>query len=143
MIAAANPQTGHLLWRISGAELTHHIATVDDKMLVRVADPNAPSDPTTEPTGREFVRIYDSYSGEPVSPPIDMTGSVSVEVYWIKSDGSQLIYNYIDSSTGYSTVAYHMETGEKTWEIKLESFAGYPGGAIIAATGEGSVSLFR
>lgn len=141
-IAAANPDTGHLLWRISGSEPTHQIATVDDKMLVKVANPDASSDPTTGPTGREVVRVYDCYSGEPVSPEIDMTGSVSVEVYWIKSDGSQLVYNYIDSSSGYSAVAYVMATGEKAWEIPMAGFAGYPGGAIVAP-GEGSVSLFR
>lgn len=35
--AAANPATGHLLWRISGSELTDEIATADDKMIMKVA----------------------------------------------------------------------------------------------------------
>lgn len=141
-IAAANPETGHLLWRISGPELTHEIATADDKLMVKVNDPDA-STSTTGPTGREVVRVYDCYSGEPVSPPIDMTGSVSVEVYWIKTDGSRLVYNYIDSDGGYTEAAYLMATGEKSWEVPLAGHSGYPGGAIVAATGEGSVSLFR
>ena len=141
-IAAANPETGHLLWRISGEELTHQIATADDKMMVKINDPAA-STSTTGPTGREVVRVYDCYSGEPVSPPIDMTGSVSVEVYWIKTDGSRLVYNYIDSDAGYTEAAFLIATGEKSWEIPLAGHSGYPGGAIVAATGEGSVSLFR
>ena len=142
-IAAANPETGHLLWRIAGPDLTQQIATVDDKMIVKVADPDRPSDPTAEPTGREFVRVYDCYSGAPVSPPIDMTGTVAVEVYWIESDGGRLVYNYIDDNGQYAEVAYQMETGAKAWEIPLAGHSGYPGGAIVAATGEGSVSLFR
>jgi len=142
-IAAANPDTGHLLWRISGPELSQRIATADDKLLVKVTAPDGSSEPTTGPTGQEFVRVYDCYSGKSVSPPIDMTGSVSVEVYWIKSDGTRLVYNYIDSGKGYSEVAYDMATGKKSWEIATAGHSGYPGGAIVAATGEGSVSLFR
>jgi hypothetical protein len=111
-IAAANPETGHLLWRISGPELTHQVATAYDKLMVKV---NAPT------TGRDVIRVYDAYSGEPVSPPIDMTASVSVEVYWIRTDGDRLVYNYIDSSTGYSEAAYLIATGEKSWEIPLAS----------------------
>jgi hypothetical protein len=36
-----------------------------------------------------------------------------------------------------------METGAKAWEIPLAGHSGYLGGAIVAATGEESVSLFR
>jgi hypothetical protein len=134
-IAGANPETGHLLWRISGPELTHELATADDKMMVKIRYPDA--------TDRQVVRVYDSYSGKPVSPPVDMTASVSVEVYWIRTDGSQLVYNYIDSTSGYSGAGYLMATGKKSWEIPYAAFAGYPGGAIVAPTGEGSVSLIR
>lgn len=133
-IAAANPETGHLLWRISGPELTHQLATADDKLMVKTDAPT---------TGRDVVRVYDCYSGEPVSPPIDMTGSVSVEVYWIKTDGNRLVYHYIDGNSGYTEAAYLIATGERSWEIPLAGHSGYPGGAIVAPTGEGSVSLFR
>jgi hypothetical protein len=134
-IAAANPETGHLLWRISAPELTHQIATADDRLLVNVRDPEA--------TGRETVVVHDCYSGEPVSPRIYMTGSVAVEVYWIKTDGDRLFYNYIDSTSGHTVAAYLIATGEKSWEIPLAGYAAYPGGALVAPTGEGSVSLFR
>jgi serine/threonine-protein kinase len=146
-IAAANPENGHLLWRISGPEVSTEMATVDDQLIMKVADPNAPRDSTGEPTstGQEFVRVYNCITGEPLSPPINMTRSTSVEPYWIKSDGYQLVYTHIDdrSQLPYVAVGYDVESGEKSWELPLENHAGYPGGGIVAASGAEAVSLFR
>jgi hypothetical protein len=134
-LAAANPETGHLLWRLSGPELTHQVATADDKLMVKLTEPAGS-------TRRQLVRVYDCYTGKPVSPRIDMTGSVSVEVYWLRTDGSTLVYNYVDDG-GYTEAGYLMATGAKSWELPMAGGPGYPGGAIVAATGEDSVSLFR
>lgn len=134
-IAAANPKTGHLLWRISGPKLTHQLATIDEQLLVKVRDPANP----------DVIQVYDCITGEPVSPPIDMHQGVSVEVYWVRSDGTRLVYNYIDSAKdpAYSEAAYLIATGEKDWEIPMSGHSAYPGGAVVAPTGDGSVTLFR
>lgn len=144
-VAAANPETGHLLWRVDGPELTRQMVTLEDRLLLKVADPDAGTGPDGEPesTGREFVRVHDVYTGETLSPAIDMTGDVAVEIYWIESDGTHLIYNYIDDDGGYADIAYRIETGEKAWEITATNRSGYPGGAIVVAGTDDSVSLYR
>lgn len=144
-MAVANPETGHLLWRVDGPELTAQMVTMHDKLIVKVADPDASTGPDGNPesTGKEFVRVYDIYSGEALSPPIDMTGNVSVETYWLKSDGTHVVYNYIEDNGGHREVAYLISSGEKSWEIPMAGRSAYPGGAIVAATAEDAVSLFR
>jgi putative pyrroloquinoline-quinone binding quinoprotein len=134
-IAGVNPKTGHLLWRLSGEELTHQIATVDDKLLVKL------DEQTSDPNRRDVIRVYDAYSGKPGSPPINMTGRASVEVYWIRTDGFNLIYPTLNDTQDIA-VAYRIETGEKSWELPLAGRAEFPGGAIVAATSEDSISLF-
>jgi len=49
------------------------------------------------------------------------------------SDGRDLTWNVF-----HGGIAVQNED----WTVPLAGFAGYPGGAIVAATGEGSVSLF-
>lgn len=144
-LAVVNPKTGHLLWRADGPELTAQMVTLHDMLVVNIADPEAPTgaDGSPEPTGKEFVRVYDVYSGEALSPPIDMTRNVSVEAYWLMSDGRHLLYNYVGETGGYLEVAYDIESGEKAWEIPMASHSAYPGGAIVAATAEDAISLFR
>ncbi|MGB3442082.1 MAG: PQQ-binding-like beta-propeller repeat protein, partial [Actinophytocola sp.] len=144
-MAVANPETGHLLWRVEGPELTAQMVTVNDKLIVKIADPDASTGPggTPEPTGKEFVRVHDVYSGEALSPPIDMTRDVAVETAWLKSDGAHVVYNYIERNGGHTEVAYAISTGEKSWEIPMAGRSGYPGGAIVAATAEDAVSLYR
>lgn len=146
-IAAANPYTGHLLWRISGPELSTRMSTVDDKLIMKVADPSAPRDPAgdPEPINGSFVRVYNCYTGKPVSPSINMTGSSEVEPYWIKSDGVHLVYTYIESrqQLPYITIAYNIQSGEKDWELPLQYRPGYSGGSIVGVNGAGAVSRFQ
>lgn len=144
-LAAANPKTGHLLWRVDDPGLQRQMVTLDDKLIVKIADPDAPVGPGgyPEPTGKEFVRVYDVYSGEAVSPAIDMTRTVAVEAYWIRSDGTYVVYNYIEQSGGYLEVGYLISSGEKAWEIRTAGRSGYPGGVIVAPTSESEISLFR
>ncbi|MEE6261613.1 protein kinase domain-containing protein [Plantactinospora sonchi] len=146
-VAAANPETGHLLWRISGPELSTAMATVADKLVMQVAAPGASGDSTAsaEPTGQEFVRVYDCITGEPLSSPIDMTRSTAVEPYWIESDGDQLVYTYVENrpETPYVVVGYDITSGQREWELPLKNGPEYTGGAIVAATGPEAVSLFR
>ncbi|HWM03784.1 MAG TPA: hypothetical protein VNP92_15730 [Actinophytocola sp.] len=125
-IAAANPETGHLLWRLSGAEMTSRLTTIDDMLL----------------GGQDLIRVYDCYTGEAVSSsPIDMSEASPVEITWIRSDGIHLVYNYIEGA-GFVEVAYDISTGKKSWQIRLTERPGYFGGAIVAAHGEESVSRF-
>ena len=144
-LAVANPKTGHLLWRVDAPELQAQMVTLHDKLVVKIADPDAPAgaDGRPEPTGKEFVRVYDVYTGKALSPPIDMTRSVAVEAYWLMSDGTHLMYNYIEKTGGYLEVAYDIESGEKAWEIPMGSHSAYVGGAIVGATAEDAISLFR
>ncbi|MEV4759884.1 serine/threonine-protein kinase [Micromonospora sp. NPDC049559] len=146
-VAAANPKTGHLLWRISGTDLSTNMATVDDKLVMKVAEPGTSGDPAgePEPTNRDFVRVYDCFTGELLSPTIDMTRKSSVEPYWIESDGIKLVYTYAEDGkeSPYVTVGYDLRSGEKSWELPLRSRTVYPGGGIVAATGPEAVSLFR
>jgi serine/threonine protein kinase len=150
-VAAANPETGHLLWRLSGPELSTQLETVGDKLVMKVADPDAPSDVAGEPTstGKEFVRVYDCFTGETLSPAIDMTRTTSVEPYWIQTDGYQLIYTYVEGDPPMSnlTVGYDIASGKKSWELPLASRPGYPGGfpggKIVASSGPEAVSLFE
>jgi hypothetical protein len=144
-LAVANPKTGHLMWRADGQELTAQMITVNDKLIVKIADPDAPTgaDGSPEPTSKEFVRVYDVYSGDVLSPAIDMTGTVSVEIYWLESDGTHILYNYVEETGGYLEVAYDIESGDKAWEIPMVGHPAYPGGALVAATEENAISLFR
>jgi predicted Ser/Thr protein kinase/outer membrane protein assembly factor BamB len=147
-IAAANPETGHLLWRISGPELSTQMSTVDDKLIVNVADPAASADVAGEPasTAKEFVRVYDCITGKALSPSIDMTRDNSaVEDYWIESDGYQLIYTHFDSNSQLPNVltGYDIASGKKTWELPLANRPGFVGGKIVAAGRPETVSLFE
>lgn len=144
-LAVANPKTGHLLWRIEGPELTAQMVTRHDKLIVKVADPDASIGPDGSPesTGKQFVRVYDVYSGKALSPPIDMTRDVSVEVYWLESDGAHVVYNYIEENGDYLEVGYDISSGAKAWEIPLAGGSAYPGGVIVASGTMESVSLYR
>ncbi|MEU8804808.1 serine/threonine-protein kinase [Spirillospora sp. NPDC048819] len=133
-IAAANPKTGHLLWRKSGPEVSTQMATVADKLIIK--------------DRQEFVRVYDCISGKPLSPPINMeeSGFVGlVEPYLIKSDGYQLIYTYLKTreKLAYVTVAFDMSSGERRWELPLRDAPEYPGGRMVGVGKPGTISLFR
>ncbi|MEN3612420.1 serine/threonine-protein kinase [Plantactinospora sp. ZYX-F-223] len=146
-LAGANPKTGHLLWRISGPELSTQIATVGEHLIVEIADPDTPRDSTglPEPTGAQFVRVYNCITGGPMSSPIDMTRNTAVEPYWIESDGLRLVYTYIEDKpqSPYLTVGYDIASGKKAWELPLKERPEYIGGGIVAASGAEAVSLFR
>ncbi|MEO3928784.1 protein kinase [Micromonosporaceae bacterium B7E4] len=146
-VAGVNPQTGHLLWRLSGPELSTQMATVGEQLIVEVADPDTPRDSTSlpEPSSRQFVRVYNCITGEPMSPPIDMTRNTAVEPYWIESDGLRLVYTYIEDrpQLPYLTVGYDLASGKKAWELPLKDRPEYVGGGIVAASGAEAVSLFK
>ncbi|WP_147252680.1 PQQ-binding-like beta-propeller repeat protein [Micromonospora endolithica] len=148
-IAAANPATGHLLWRVSGPAISMDMATVGNHLIINVADPDAPLDAWGEPeiTSRDFVRVYHCITGEALSPPIDMTRQSSVEPDWIESDGRSLVYSSIDDRpesrhTDHVVVSYDIESGGTRWELPLASRPAYVGGAVVAAGAPESISLF-
>jgi hypothetical protein len=146
-IAAANPETGHLLWRISRPDLSRRqMATVGDKLIVKLTDSDTPRDSTGRPISplQELVSVYDCITGELLTSSINMTRNHPVEPYWIKSDGHKLVYTYVNDGpqSRYVMVGYDINSGGKTWELLLESQPGYPGGRIVAASSPEAVSLF-
>ncbi|MEO3818045.1 protein kinase [Plantactinospora sp. B24E8] len=142
-VAAANPNTGHLLWRISGPELSTRMATVGEYLVMNVAAPGTSGD--SERTDQSFVRVYNCVTGEPLSPPIDMAGRNAVEPYWIESDGSRLVYSQItdNAQSPYITIGYDISSGQRDWELPMTTRPEYVGGGIVAGTGRAAVSLFR
>lgn len=145
-IAAANPDNGHLLWRISGPELSTEMLTENDRIIMKVADPNGRRDSTgeLEPHSGPLVRVYNCLTGKPVSPPISMTGNVSGQLYQIMSDGVQLVYVDFESDQKLPVVmrAYNIQSGMKEWELPLKEYPKYFGGSMVSESAPGVVSRF-
>lgn len=136
-IAAANPDTGHLLWRIHTPGLSG-MATVSDLLIVEVIDPDAPRDSVGIPVlpYHNLVRVYDCITGEPLSPLIDM-GNVQADL--IESDGYTLTYVDIDfrrdlTYAPHIVSGYDISSGSKSWELTLKGPAEYVGGRLVAVS---------
>ncbi|MFE3542282.1 protein kinase [Nocardia sp. NPDC059177] len=122
-LAAANPETGHLLWRISDPGINpRRINTFEDLIVMEVSDPSNPDDDSfdLDQPASSWFRVFDSFTGEAKSPPVNLAVGESAEYYWVELTGYQLMYTFLGTSKmEYVTKGFDMHSGEQSWESPL------------------------
>lgn len=136
-LAAANPETGHLLWRISDiGPNARRLTTVEDRLIVQVGDPANPQESESDSS---WVRVYDSFTGESQSPAIQMS---AVEYYFIKSTRSQLLYAFGGIGPEAVTRGFTVSDGTQAWELPVPNNPDYVGG-LMYVVDDGTLIRYR
>ena len=141
-IAAANPKTGHLLWRVSDVgPNARRIITVENLVMVEVANP---TDPESDAITSAWFKVFDCFTGEAKSPPIQVTSDSSVEYYWARATPTALVYATRNENSVLRTAlrGYSFDNGAQAWELPLEQEPTYIGTRMYVSDDVG-ISLYR
>ncbi|MGC4933877.1 PQQ-binding-like beta-propeller repeat protein [Gordonia sp. DT30] len=120
IIGAANPMTGHLIWRRTGSEFTASRLTAEmtgDLLGIRLGKAGGSTDPSTYGGTADTdgpLQLFDPMTGANRSVPIKVDPKEYLTDV-LNTDGERLI-----TSNGSTLTAYDMATGQQAWEFRTD-----------------------
>ncbi|WP_246007659.1 PQQ-binding-like beta-propeller repeat protein [Gordonia oryzae] len=135
IIGAANPRTGHIIWRRTGSEFNGvrlSAVMVGDLLGARLGLGGHSSQPSTDdgnPHPDGPLQLFDPLTGAVRSVPVAI-GPTQSTTDVLSTDGKRLI-----TSRGPTLTAYDLATGAQAWQFQSDGQTLRSAGSLIFGTG--------
>ncbi|WP_240524230.1 PQQ-binding-like beta-propeller repeat protein [Gordonia polyisoprenivorans] len=135
IVGAANPRTGHIIWRRTGSEFNAvqlSAVMAGDLLGLRLRQGGGSTAPSTNdgnPNPDGPVQLFDPLTGAVRSVPITI-GMTQTTTDVLSTDGTRLI-----TSRGATLTAYDLATGAQAWQLQSDGQSLRSAGSHVFGTG--------